>query len=235
MSAPFASELIAAPSGARVAWIMNEQGHRNIWVASAPEWKGRRVTAFNQDDGQDIAELAWAPDGSYLFFAHGGDFETGGDNPNPDLSPEKPEQAIWLVTMDGSPAKKLTEGHAAAVSPKGDVVAFLRGGQIWMMAPSGKDVRNVVTQKATASDLEWSPDGSMLAFVSERRDHSLVGIYTPAEQSLRYLDASVDEDSSPVWSDTGAQIAYLRIPTTAGEVFLMCVDRVSLGPFALLM
>ena len=66
MSAPFASELIAAPSGARVAWLMNEQGQRNIWIASAPDWKGHRVTSFNQDDGQDVAELAWAPDGSSI-------------------------------------------------------------------------------------------------------------------------------------------------------------------------
>jgi dipeptidyl aminopeptidase/acylaminoacyl peptidase len=219
MSAPFASELTAAPSGTRVAWLMNEQGRRNIWVASAPDWKGRRAAAFNEDDGQDISELAWAPDGSYLLFAHGGDFETGGDNPNPDLSPEKPEQAIWRVAMDGSPAKKLAEGHAPAVSPKGDVIAFLRSGQIWMMTPSGKDARNVVTQKGTQSDLRWSPDGSMLAFVSDRRDHSFIGLYAPADKSLRYVDASVDEDRDPVWSSTGAQIAYLRIPTTAGEVF----------------
>jgi len=108
MSAPFASELIAAPTGARVAWLLNEQGRRNIWVASAPGWKGHKVTAFNQDDGQDIAELAWAPDGSYLLFAHGGDFETGGDNPDPELSPGRPEQAIWYVAMDGSAPKKLT-------------------------------------------------------------------------------------------------------------------------------
>ncbi len=219
MSAPFASELIAAPTGGRVAWMLNEQGRRNIWVASEPDWKGHKVTAFNQDDGQDIADLAWATDGSYLLFAHGGDFETGGDNPDPELSPEKPEQAIWYVAMDGSAPKKLTEGHAPAVSPKGDQIAFLRAGQIWMMKPSGQDVRNVVTQKGEQSDLRWSPDGSMLAFVSERRDHSFIGIYTPAGKSLRYLDASVDRDQYPVWSPDGARIAYVRIPATARAAF----------------
>ena len=141
MSGPFASAPIAAPSGARVAWLLNEQGRRNVWVASAPDWKGRRVTRFDQDDGQEIAELSWAPDGSYLLFTRGGDFETGGDNPNPDLSPTKPEQAIWYVALDGSAPKKLTEGHAPAVSPKGDVVAFLRAGQIWMMSPAGRNVQ----------------------------------------------------------------------------------------------
>ncbi len=219
MSAPFASELVAAPSGARVAWLLNEEGRRNIWVASAPDWKGRKITGFNRDDGQDIAELAWAPDGSYLLFTHGGDFETGGDNPDPDLSPERPEQAIWYVAMDGSAPKKLTEGHAPAVSPKGDTVAFLRGDQIWTMKPSGQDVKNVVTQKAKEFDLRWSPDGEMLAFVSGRPDHSLIGIYMPADKSLRYLDASVDRDQDPVWSPDGARIAYVRIPAMARAAF----------------
>jgi Tol biopolymer transport system component len=109
MSAPFASSLLPAPTGARVAWLLNERGRRNVWVASAPDWKGRKVTNFETDDGQEINDLAWAPDGKYLLFARGGDFEMGRDNPNPASSPEKPEQAIWMVTLDGSPAKKLTE------------------------------------------------------------------------------------------------------------------------------
>ncbi|HEY7303103.1 MAG TPA: prolyl oligopeptidase family serine peptidase [Bryobacteraceae bacterium] len=219
MSAPFANELLASPAGARVAWLMNEQGRRNIWAASAPDWKGHRLTNFNQDDGQDVAELAWAPDGSYILFARGGDFETGGDNPDPNLSPEKPEQAIWSVAMDGFAPKKLTEGHAPAVSPKGDLVAFLRAGQIWMMKHSGQDIRNVVKQKGTQADLQWSPDGSMLAFMSARQDHSLIGIYTIADKSLRYLDPSVDTDHDPVWSPDGAQIVYLRSPAVAHEAF----------------
>src|SRR3954453_15926061 len=59
MSAPFASSLIPAPSGAKVAWLLNERGRRNVWVASAPDWKGRKVTNFEADDGQEIDDLAW--------------------------------------------------------------------------------------------------------------------------------------------------------------------------------
>ncbi|MBV8807205.1 MAG: S9 family peptidase [Acidobacteriaceae bacterium] len=217
MSAPFASSPVAAPGGARVAWLLNEQGRRNVWVASAPDWKGRRVTKFDEDDGQEIAELSWAPDGSYLLFTRGGDFETGGDNPNPDLSPTKPEQAIWRVAMDDSAPRKLTEGHAPAVSPKGDVVTFVRAGQIWTMSPTGEDIKNVVTQKGTQRDLEWSPDGSMLAFVSGRHDHSFIALFMPATKTLRYLDASVDDDSDPVWSPDGEHVAYVRVPATGEE------------------
>jgi dipeptidyl aminopeptidase/acylaminoacyl peptidase len=218
MSAPFATAPLAAPNGARLAWLENSEGKRNIWVAEAPDWTGRRITSFDRDDGQEIDELAWAPDGSYLLFARGGDFENGGDNPNPDWTPTKLEQAIWSVGLDRTPARRLTEGHAPTISPRGDIVAFLRGGQIFFMKPTGENVKNVVTQKGTQSDLTWSPDGSALAFVSGRGNHRFIGLYSPAGNNLRYLDASVDRDTSPVWSPDGRQIAYLRIPT-AGPVF----------------
>src|SRR5438046_1783458 len=107
MSAPFATAPLAAPTGAKVAWLENDEGKRNIWVAEAPDWTGRKITSFDRDDAQEIDELVWAPDGSYLLFARGGDFENGGDNPNPDWSPTKPEQAIWSVAFDRAPAKRL--------------------------------------------------------------------------------------------------------------------------------
>src|SRR5690242_14571061 len=200
MSAPFASSLMSAPTGAKVAWLLNEGGRRNVWVASAPDWKGRKITNFDADDGQEIDDLVWAPDGKYLLFAHGGDFEMGRDNPNPASSPEKPEQAIWMVMLDGSPTKKLTEGHEPAISPNGGMVAFVRGGQIFTMKSSGEDAKSAVNMKGSPSGLRWSPDGAALAFVSGRRDHSFIAIYTPSDKRLRYIDPTIDKDSNPVWS-----------------------------------
>jgi dipeptidyl aminopeptidase/acylaminoacyl peptidase len=217
MSAPFASNLIAAPKGAAVAWLVNDQGRRNVWLASAPDWKARKITAFDQDDGQDVDDLAWAPEASYILFARGGDFENGEDNPNPALSPSKPQQAIWIAPLDGSQSRKLTDGHAPAVSPNGGLVAFIRGGQIFTMTATGANVVTAVAEKWPMKDLRWSPDGAHLAFVSDRRDHSLIGIYTPTEKRLEYLDASVDRDMSPVWSPDGARIAYVRIPVRSRE------------------
>jgi len=215
MSAPFASSILAAPTGAKVAWLLNENGRRNLWVASAPDWKGRKLTNFTEDDGQEIDEVTWAHDGSYLLFTRGGDFEMGRENPNPSVMLTKPDQSIWSVALDGTPAKKLTEGHAAAISPKQDMVAFLRAGQISTMKPSGEQAANAATQLGSASDLRWSPDGSALAFVSTRHEHAFIGIYKPAEKSVHYLDPSVDRDESPVWSPDGSHIAYVRIAAQA--------------------
>jgi dipeptidyl aminopeptidase/acylaminoacyl peptidase len=224
MSVPFASELTPSPKGAAAAWIENENGRRNIWIASGPDWKAHPVTSFNQDDGQEIADIAWAPDGSYLLFARGGDFENGGENPNPDLAPERPDQSIWRVDIAGGAPTKLTVGRAPEISPKGDLVVFIRSHQIFSFHPSsaksGKvDAVSLVDQKGEQSDLRWSPDGSAFAFVSNRGDHSFIGLYKLADKSIHYLAPAINEDQQPVWSPDGSHIAFLRVPVTNHRAF----------------
>jgi dipeptidyl aminopeptidase/acylaminoacyl peptidase len=57
----------------------------------------------------------------------------------------------------------------------------------------------------------WSPDGSRLAFVSTRGDHSFIAIYEPASAKIRFLEPAVDRDIEPRWSPDGKRIAYIRL------------------------
>src|ERR1700730_1298028 len=57
LNAPFASELSAAPGGGRSAWMGDERGARNLWVAAAPDYQGRRLTPYTEDDGQDLGDV----------------------------------------------------------------------------------------------------------------------------------------------------------------------------------
>jgi len=212
MSAPFPSDLTAAPQGGAVAWVLDQHGARNIWVAEAPTYQGRQLTHYSADDGQEIAEITWTPDGRSLLFVRGGDFEMHRDDPNPASLPQGEDQSIWIATLTGGAPRKLAEGTQPAVSPKGDRMAFLRKDQIWSMdLQDGAKPSQLIHAKGEASELRWSPDGSQLAFVSTRTDHSFVAVYNSAAQSLVYLDPSVDRDSAPVWSPDGKQIAFLRI------------------------
>ena len=64
----------------------------------------------------------------------------------------------------------------------------------------------------------WSPDGKSLAFASRRDDHGFVGVYSFADQSLKYLDPSTEIDREPVWSPDSRAIAFVRIPPDTSGV-----------------
>src|SRR3954454_758759 len=82
LGAPFPSELTAAPSGAKVAWISNARGVRNILVAEAPTWQARKITAYTADDGQELSEPQWTPDASAIVYVRGMGANGAGENPN---------------------------------------------------------------------------------------------------------------------------------------------------------
>ena len=100
LSAPFASGLVASQKTGSLAWVENEQGKRNLWIATrdgSGKYVSKRLTSYNEDDGQEMSQVAWAPGGEHLIFVRGGDSEfPGRPDPNPALIPEGVSQSIWL-------------------------------------------------------------------------------------------------------------------------------------------
>lgn len=213
LSAPFPSDLTAAPAGGRVAWVLNDRGVRNIWVADPPDYRGRPVTRYTQDDGQSINSLDWSPDGRTIVYVRGGSANRQGDIPNPTTDPAGAEQAVWRVAVEGGEPVRVGVGSAPAVSPKGDGLVFRRGGQVfWAPLDGSKEPERWTQIRGGAGSLAWSPDGSRIALVSDRGDHSFVGVYEVASKTVRFLSPSLDSDSEPVWSPDGSRLAFLRIP-----------------------
>ena len=215
LDAPFATLLSASPKGSRVVWLINAGGKRNLYTAEASAWIGRPITEFNEDDGQEIDEIAWAPDGNSVYFVRGGDFESGRENPNPGLTAALPDQSIWMVKLAQGNPVKLGEGKSPTASPNGDMVAFIKKGELWTMAPDGKNAASVLAVQGKIENVRWSPDVSAVAFVNDRTTHSLIGVYRLSDHSLHYLDPSVDTDVEPVWSPDSQRIAFLRIPASS--------------------
>jgi dipeptidyl aminopeptidase/acylaminoacyl peptidase len=221
MSAPFPTELTVAPTGAKAAWVFNASGARNIWVAeeSGGRFTARQLTSYTGDDGQDVGDLAWLPDASAVVYVRGGDLEYPGEAyPNPMSIPQGVQQNVWLMPLSGGSPQLLGEGYAPAVSPKGSSVAFLKKGQVWLVKINPVEkAAQLIHGEGRAKSLRWSPDGSKLAFVSSRRNHSLIGVYDFSQKSLRYLDPSVDIDRSPVWSPDSKRIAFIRLPASTND------------------
>src|SRR5271169_582166 len=143
LSAPFPTELTAAPAKGRVAWVFNANGARNLWIAEPGadgSYKSRQITAYKDDDGQDLGMLSWAPDAETIVYTLGGDLEfANGAYPNPQNSAQGVEQNIWAVSLSGGAPKKLAEGHNAAISPKGGVVAYIFKSQVWLVKLDGSE------------------------------------------------------------------------------------------------
>lgn len=213
LGAPFASEMHAAPGGGKVVWLLNARGARNLWVAAAPDYKGRQLTSYKEDDGQDVGMIEWTGDGKSIVYVRGGNLEQIGQAaPNPRSWAEMPDQSIWIVPFEGGAPRRIAEGHSPAVSKDGRV-AFVRNAQVWMTNLDGEKPVEIVHGRGVSSNLRWSPDGSELAFVTTRGDHAFIEVFHPGDKSAKYLDPSTDRDSSPVWSADGRRIAFIRIPS----------------------
>ncbi|PYP50175.1 MAG: S9 family peptidase [Gemmatimonadetes bacterium] len=223
MSPPFPDELVAAPAvagaggGGAVAWVFNARGARNVWVAAPPDYRGKAVTSYAEDDGQELADLRWTPDGRAIVYVRGGGPNEKGEYPNPRSVVAGVEQAVWIVAATGGTPRRVGEGHSPAVSPKADRVAFIRHGQVWWASPgdTAGQAEQLIHARGSARSLRWSPDGAKLAFVSDRGDHAFVAVYDVAAKTLRFLDPSVDSDAEPAWSPDGRRIAFVRIPAGA--------------------
>jgi dipeptidyl aminopeptidase/acylaminoacyl peptidase len=212
---PFPTGLTASATGARIAWSFDERGVRNVYVAEGPAFKARKLTAYSNDDGQEITSLSISNDGKWVVFVRGGEHGSNWDDNipiNPSFSPEPFKVQIVSIPFTGGEAKVIAEGDEPAISPKSDVVVFPKGGQVMSVPLDGSSpAKSLLTTRGSVGSLTWSPDGSKFSFVSSRGDHSLIGVYTNATTPIQWLAPSFNRDSSPRWSPDGNNIAFVRM------------------------
>ena len=124
---------------------------------------------------------------------------------------------IWTVSTAGGAPTLVGEGDEPKLAPRTHRVAFLKDRKIWIAPPDGsKPPEPAFFAKGSSEAPAWSPDGQTLAFVSDRDDHSFIGLFTTSDQPIRYVAPSTSRDSAPIWSPDGKSIAFVRQPGRGG-------------------
>ncbi len=217
LSPGYPVQLVAAKDADRIAWIEYEEGRRNVYTAVAPDFAPVRLTRYEDDDGRDLSNLRISDDGSTVVFLRGHTPNRDGWIANPASDPRGAERAVWAASTAGGEPWRVVEAWNAALSPDGQWVAYAKNGAIYR-APVNPGMVTVEPERplfsvfGSQSDPVWSPDSRRLAFVSDRGDHSFIGIYDTENPRITWLDPAVDRDTSPTWSPDGARVAFIRRP-----------------------
>ncbi|HET9529992.1 MAG TPA: DPP IV N-terminal domain-containing protein, partial [Blastocatellia bacterium] len=219
LSPAYPFELVSAAKSDRIAWIAYERGLRNVYTATAPDFKPVRLTANLEDDGNDLSTLSISDDGSVVVFIQGHMPNREGWVANPSSNPEGAERSVWATRTTGGKPWRVAVANNAVLSPDGEWVLYTKDGQIYRASAGpqkgiskGDKERPLFRAFGSNGSPRWSPDSTRIAFVSNRGDHSFIGIYDVMKRRITYLSPSVDRDTSPAWSPDGKSVAFIRRP-----------------------
>jgi Tol biopolymer transport system component/C-terminal processing protease CtpA/Prc len=123
--------------------------------------------------------------------------------------------AAVLVLSPAFAQKAVPYFTEPAVSPNRAEVAFVSGGDIWAAPLSGGEAHLLVSHPANETRPMYSPDGSRLAFVSNRTgngDIYVLQLATGALKRITYDDAAEQLDA---WSRDGK---YVYFSSTAQDI-----------------
>ena len=191
-----------SPHGTQIAYAGLAPGRRGLWVVDARsalrdgEVRARQIT--------HVADLvpeerpAWSPDGRQLAFTS---HRTG-------------DSDIWRVNVDGAGLANLTRNGALdshpTWSPDGQTIAFnsTRGagpngegtpGEIYLMRADGSSPRRLTRSRGGNFGPAWSPDGSLIAFNSQRDGNSEIYVMARDGSQARRLTRNPGADGFAAW------------------------------------
>lgn len=228
----------------KIAFQSDRTGNPNIFVMNAD---GSGVSQLTSDDTEE-ANPAWSPDGSRIAYQSNRDFS--GATSSIWFAPKSLEASdaadlhggmdVYVITADGSGVKRLTTLNPEdeidpAWSPDGSRIAFSSDrtdpevtgllSDIFVMNADGSNIKQITTESGGGNfEPTWSPDGSRIAFTSNRDGNLDIFAMDSNGKSPTNLTNNTTLDLQPVWSPNADRIAYASFAGGNFEVFVMDAD-----------
>lgn len=117
--------------------------------------------------------------------------------------------------------------RTAAESVKGQIAATVNDGDqadIWLLNKSGRPVLNLTKDEADDLGPTWSPDGSMLAFVSDRSGSPQLYVIGVDGSGLQRLTFAGRYNTGPDWGPSG-KIAYSGLRGQAVDILTIDMGK----------
>jgi tol-pal system beta propeller repeat protein TolB len=111
-----------------------------------------------------------------------------------------------------------------ALSPNGNYFVVKNAFDIMLMDNRGRHQHWLTQDSTNNHSPAWSPDGTKIAFVSERDNNSEIYVMDADGGNQTRLTRNEVYDSSPSWSPDGKQIAFMSFQGTDSEIYSMNPD-----------